>query len=58
MKKRLQVKINGEWCYVFCRVPGKADPLTTPDKDKALPDNDIDYFRLKFGNHEFRTITN
>ena len=58
MKKRLQVKIGDQWQYVFCRVVGKADPLTTPDKRKALPGIDLEYFVRHFSNHEFRTITN
>jgi len=52
--KKLQVKINGIWEFVFCRNWKKRDPITTKDKSKALTVNALEYFKEKFGNHEFR----
>lgn len=34
--KRLQVKINNEWKYVFCRNERKDLPIITDDKLNAI----------------------
>lgn len=52
--KRLQVKINGEWQWVFSNTPGQAHPVTTKDKNKAIKADGLDYFQSKWANHEFR----
>ncbi len=54
--KKLQVKINGEWKYVFCRNPRNANPIITENRRKALGAIDLEYFQNHFGNHEFRVI--
>jgi len=54
--KRLQVKLNGNWEYVFCYNPRNAEPIITQDKRKALLARDLEYFQIKFGNHEFRVV--
>jgi len=51
----LQVKLDGQWEYVFCYLVNKADPVITKDRRKALSaKRDLEYFKGKFGNHEFR----
>ena len=52
--KRLQVKINNNWEYVFCRNETKRDPIITKNPKLALRSRDLEYFKSKFGNHEFR----
>lgn len=52
--KTLQVKLDGEWHHVFCYNPTKSDPITTPWQCKALRARDLEFFKRKFGNHEFR----
>ena len=55
MKKTvLQVFLNGQWRYVFCRNERQRDPVTTDDKKKALGADAMEYFQGKYGNHEFR----
>lgn len=55
MQKKLMVKVNGEWKYVFCRNILKAEPIITESRRKALTASDIEYFQTHFGNHEFRS---
>lgn len=50
----LQVKINDNWEYVFCRNSMQSAPVTTKNKKHALKADALKYFELKFGNHEFR----
>jgi hypothetical protein len=52
--KRLQVKIGDSWEYVFCRNELKKDPIITKNPKIALRAFDLDYFKNKFANHEFR----
>jgi len=54
MAKKLQVLINNEWKWVFCRNELKKDPITTENRLKALPGRAILYFQEKFANHQFR----
>jgi len=50
----LQVFLNGQWEYVFCRNETRENPVTTKTRAKALPGRAIDYFQTHFGNHDFR----
>lgn len=54
--KRLQVLLDGEWKYVFCRNELERDPITTEDKKSAIKgiEHSLKYFQQHFGNHEFR----
>jgi len=55
--KRLQVKINNIWEYVFCRNEKfPAQPITCKDKQKAVrgDNHSMQYFTNKFMNCEFR----
>ena len=54
---KLQVLINDQWEYVFCRNQRVTDPITTKDKQKALRANDhsFHYFNMHYGNHKFRS---
>lgn len=51
---KLQVKIGNDWKWVFCRNANRNEIITTENRKKALPAMDIEYFRRKFGNDEFR----
>ena len=55
-QKALQVKIHGKWEYVFSRTEGKSDPVTTPNRRKAISGDQqsLKYFQNNFANHEFR----
>ena len=53
--KKLQVKVNGHWEYVFCYNP-LTGVSTTPFARKALLERDLGFFQRKFANHEFRVI--
>lgn len=56
--KKLQVKIGGQWHYVFANVGGQIH--TTPNKAQALPHkafwgaDDLAWARGKWANNEFR----
>lgn len=54
--KRLQVLVEDEWKYVFCRNELKRNPITTEDETKAIKGDEqsLDYFKTKFASHEFR----
>lgn len=56
--KRLQVKINNEWKYVFCRNERKDLPIITDDKLNAIKGDkqSKEYFENHFGTLEFRII--
>lgn len=60
--KKLQVFLDNEWKYVFCRDPLKRLPITTKDPKKALTakyndDNRLlNYFQESFGSLQFRLI--
>jgi hypothetical protein len=56
MKKYLQVRINNDWVFVFCRNELAALPITTKDKRKALPAKALDYFQKHYGSLDFRTV--
>lgn len=51
---KLQVLLNGQWHYVFCRNERKPDPVTTKDRRKALHAQALAYFQAKFSEHVFR----
>ena len=53
--KKLEVMIDGEWHFVFCRNPLKALPVTTKDYRKALPDSAKDYFEKHFSELHFKS---
>jgi len=54
--QKLQVLINGEWKYVFCRNPQMANPITTENKSKAIAahKHSMAYFASKYANHKFQ----
>lgn len=54
--KRLQVLMNGEWEYVFCRNEKKANPITTKDNTKAIKgdEHSLNYFQTQYASHIFR----
>jgi hypothetical protein len=55
--KKLQIKRNGAWEYVFCQNAGNI--ITTKTKRKALDAKyHLDYFRNHYGNDEFRESAN
>jgi len=51
--KRLQVFMDGQWEYVFCHNPNTG-LVTTKHREKAIKGEGLDYFKSKYGNHEFR----
>ncbi len=61
--KRLQVRLNGEWKYVFCRESSLSVPVITEHKEKALREKfgdgkrSLEYFENHFGHLEFRLAT-
>ena len=57
--KRLQVKIDNNWNYVFCRNELKRLPIVTDSKAKAIrgDQKSIKYFSRYFSNLEFRIIS-
>lgn len=61
--KKLQVLINGQWEYVFCRNDREPlQPITTKDKKKAITeragDNQriLEYFNRFYSALEFRLV--
>lgn len=54
--KRLQVYLNNEWKYVFCRNERFTYPVTCKDRRKAIKgdSHSLLYFERYFGNHKFR----
>lgn len=54
--KRLQVLMDNDWQFVFCRNELKRDPIVTADKTKAIrgDEHSLAYFQNHFGNHQFR----
>ena len=58
--KKLQVLIDNQWQYVFCRNQIRWDPITTKEKRKALPihfdqvETCLSYFQRHFSEHKFR----
>ena len=56
MKNKLQVKINGQWEFVFCRNERKIDPVITDDIKKAVSADALEYFKKHFS-HEFRVFS-
>jgi hypothetical protein len=55
MIKRLQVYKDDSWQYVFCYSVTQGI-VTTKNKKIALLQRDLEFFRGKFSNHEFRVI--
>ena len=56
MTKRLQVLLNDEWQYVFCRNELFQDPITTKNKSKAVDRHGLNYFISKYANHNFQVV--
>jgi len=58
MTKRLQVLIDNNWEYVFCRNELKRNPITTKEKNNAIrgDDNSKAYFERYFSELTFRII--
>jgi len=55
--KKLQIKREGEWKYVFCQNTGAI--ITTETKRKALDAAyHLEYFRNHYGNDEFQASSN
>ena len=53
--KKLQVKINNEWKYVFCRNERTGLVLTENPANAIHGDKDsLKYFQSKFNGNEFR----
>ena len=52
--KKLAVKTDSGWQWVFCRFDGRV--LTTTDKQKALPWDAYEWFQSKFANREFQVM--
>ncbi len=58
--KKLQVKTDSGWAWVFCRDPHRARITTTPNKAQALPqraewgNDDLTYFQRHFPAAELR----
>ena len=48
--KRLQVLINGQWEYVFCRNEREKLPIITKDRTNAIPgnNNSLQYFTMHY----------
>lgn len=53
--KKLQVKIDGSWHYIFATNPARGI-ITTDKKEKALGARDLEYFQSKYANDEFRVV--
>jgi len=53
--KRLQVYKDFGWKYVFCYNELQGI-ITTDDKRKALQERDLEYFKNRFGNDQFRIV--
>lgn len=53
--KKLQVKIDGSWKYVFATNPAHGI-ITTDKKEKALGARDLKHFQSKYANDEFRVL--
>lgn len=51
----LQVKVNGEWRYVFCHNEIQGI-ITTDNPYNSLKALDYQYFANRYANHEFRKI--
>ena len=49
---KLQVLVNNEWKWVFCK--NDRSVITTETKSKALNRDALDYFKKHFANLEFR----
>jgi len=60
--KRLQVLLNGQWEYVFCRNDLELLPVTTKDRKKAVVEiygdgeRILEYYYRYFGDLEFRLV--
>ena len=60
--KRLQVLINGEWQYVFCKNELRNTPITTKDKSKAIREKYgdgeriLESFKRQYGNLNFKLV--
>ena len=53
--KKLQVKINNEWKYVFCRNERTGLILAENPANAIHGDKEsLKYFQTKFNGHEFR----
>ena len=56
--KRLQVKIDNKWEYVFCRNARFVLPIVTKNKMKAIKgdSSSLDYFQNYFASQEFKIV--
>jgi len=55
--KRIQVKIDGQWKYLFCYCVNQGNKLiTTDNRQKALKYYDLEYFQSHYANDEFRLL--
>ena len=52
--KKLAVKTDRGWEWVFCRNDGRI--ITTTDKQKALPGADYGWFQERFSDKEFQVL--
>lgn len=50
---RLQVLIGDKWEYVFCS-NDKDGIVTCKSKNNALRGRDLEYFKAKYANNEFK----
>jgi hypothetical protein len=54
--KRLQVKTDKGWEYVFCYSGDTGKLVTTQNRSKAIPGHGLAFFSNKYGNNEFRVV--
>jgi hypothetical protein len=60
-KTKIQVFEGGKWVFVFCHNP-TGGIIITENHEQALPvkkwhlNADLDFFKSKFANHDFRTV--
>lgn len=58
MTKRLQVFVENEWKYVFCRNELKKLPIITDNRQNAIKgdNHSLQYFQSHYASLEFRII--
>jgi hypothetical protein len=54
----LQVKIDGQWRYVFSNNRSEGNIKTTPSREKSLLARDATWFASHYANHEFAVEKN
>ncbi len=57
--KKLQVFLDSNWQYVFCRNPQKREPIITQNKNNAITGDvhSLSYFQDCFSELQFRINT-